>query len=333
MWKLLPILAALFISCSHSAPSKTTAERRLDSAPKPVASVYRINATVIPESLLVRAEIEIDVQNIYRDSINLLWLATAPEKTRRETGQHCKMLTLEMNGQSVQPEAFSGDSSTALIKLPATLKPGERVAISQTIVSTMIASDQWSSLTAQGLLVRNWLPRVVPGFAQADKKMSFTDEPSDFEISITIDSGWFVVAPGELLNDKALLGAMPNNDTILTDVIHRPYQADGFTFSRLPSENGYDTYIYRKRYSRGYDFLVLKGYRLDRANRGDRKIEAYYPAELAKKWQGRLVKQSLSKSNFARYGQDLQPRDPLKLVVIGKKSFRYSSGVWLIKAN
>jgi len=327
------IAALLFCSCITAENHVHAGAERADSAPKTVASVYHISARVIPESLLIRADIDIDVQNIYRDSFNLLWLASAPEKTRRETGQYCKINRLEVNGAPVRSAGFSADSSTALVRLASPLGPGERVAVSQSIVAKMTEADRWAYSDAEGIQFKSWLPRVVLGSGQPDKKLTFVDEPSDFEVSISIDSDWFVVAPGELLNDKALLGAMPNSDTILTDVIHHPYAADGYAFSRLPSENGRDTYEYRKRYNRGYDLLVLNGYLLDRANRGERKIEAYYPVELGKKWQGRLLQQSISKSNFARYSKALQHRDPLKLVVVGKKSTQYGSGVWLIKAK
>lgn len=334
MSKLVPsILLLIFCSCSSAKRDQSQAERPLSDTPKRVASVYRISAFVIPESLLVRAEIEIDVQNIYSDSFDLFWFAAAPENRRREGGQSCRINQLEVNGAPVKSDGFSEDSSTALVKLPLPLAPGQRVAVSFSLDAKMTDNDRWDYSNATGILFRNWLPRVILGSDQVRRPISFVDLPSDFEISVSIDSGWFVVAPGELLNDKSLLGMMPSFDTVMVDVMHNPYVADGYVFSRLPSEQGRDTYVMRRRYNRGYDFLVLRGYILDRGRRGDETVNAYYPQELASKWKYRLIDIGFG-LNRSDQTQGLgASSESTKIVAVGKKSKWYSSGIRLIGAR
>ena len=284
----------------------------------------------------MRAEIEIDVQNIYNDSFSSLVLSPWPREEKKGIikGQSCEIERLALNGTLVQSARYGSDRSVVVVPLPSTLRPQERVAVSMSVVARTAAGNRWTHKSAEAIQFTDWLPRVVLGAGQpVTKRMTFPDHPADFEVSLTIDSGWFVVAPGELLNDKSLIGMMPNFDTVMVDVMHDPYIADGYAFSRLPSVQGRDTYVLRRRYNRGYDFLVLRGYLLDRGRRGDETVNAYYPQELASKWKYRLVDMGFGLNRSDQTGGLSASNESTKVVAVGKKSKWYSSGIRLIGAR
>jgi hypothetical protein len=323
MVKLLtPIMLVLLCSCGSNRKLQPPIERKSAEAPRPVTSVYRITATVIPESLLVRAQVEIDVQNVSADTVTSLTIIQplAVAGKNKSGGRSSRVERLALNGSEIQLDSVSFSSSNIPIPLATPLRHSERAALSLSMVARIDDAGRPTYKYAECLQYSGWLPFVVLGELKPGHAELPAPDPADFEVSLTIDSGWFVVAPGELLNTKALFGVLPNFDTVMVDVIHAPYIADGYTFSRLPSERGRDTYVLRKRYNRGYDFLILKGYLLDRARSGDYSIDAYYPDELRSRWQYRLIDIGVVNLKNRVFVGRLNSSESLKLVFGGKRS-------------
>ncbi len=327
----------LILFCNGCAPTRIpqmSAADRANEAPQPVSSIYHIVADIIPESLLVRARVEIDFQNLTADTLHRLTLIQ-PINVRDkhhtgERGSHIDSMCL--NGAPV-PVAEVADSALIPFSLPSPLKQGERVAVSFSVTARISADSRWWLGRSECVRFVNWLPHITGWGKASGNRPKREAEPADYGIEMTIDSGLLVVASGELLNDKELLGMVPSADSVFVDVIHNPYSADGYVFSRLPARNGKDTYVWRARFIRGFDFLVLGDYLLDRGRKGDLVVESYYPRERALVHQDRVVADGLQSYSQTSAVTGFAPNRPLRLVVAGTRTIWFSSNVQLLSAK
>lgn len=333
---LVPIALLLILCCcGPTRISKPSVSDRLNDAPRPVSSVYHVTADVKPESLLVHAEVDIDFQNLSSDTLRTLALVQPLNigTKRPAKEQYSRIDSLLLDGAPVSVAATFSDSPMIRLVLPSTLKRGERAALSFSLAAKVTTAGRSIYGASECTRFTDWLPRVTGWGTPPTDLLSMQAELADFDVSLTVDSGLFVVAPGELLNDKELLGMIPNVDTIMADVINKPYAADGYVFSRLPSKNGRDTYVWRKRFSRSFNFLALKGYLLDRGRGGNLAVESYYPEELAAVWQYKLVAKGSDYLKSAPLPTGDFSAGPLRLVVAGKRSQWFSSNVQLLSSK
>jgi len=333
---LLPIaLLSFWCCCTPARISKPFVSEPANDAPRPVSSIYHVTADAKPESLLVHAEVDIDFQNLSSDTLRTLALVqslnTGTERPAKV--QFSRIDNLLLDGASVSVAATYSDSPIIRLVLPSPLKRGERAALSFSLVAKVAPAGRSIYGASECTRFADWLPRVTGWSTPPTRQFSMQAGPADFDVSLTVDSGLFVVASGELLNDKELLGMVPNVDTIMADVINKPYAADGYVFSRLPSKNGKDTYVWRDRFNRGFDFLVLNGYLLDRGRKGDFAVESYYPQELAAVWKHQLVAKDLDYLRSAPLPIGALPDRPLRLVIAGERSSRFSSAIQLLSTE
>lgn len=332
----MPIAAAL-IACSCGTPRNATiALAESDSsAPQPVFTNYHVTAVARPESLLVRADVDIDFQNISSDTLRAVWIVQ-PLNNRhdnRAAGQSSHIDSVLIDEAPVSSLLITGNDSLIRIPLPASLNQGERVAVSLKVTARMAESSRSLSDESACVCFSDWLPKVVARPKGPGESGEWLAEPADYDVDITVDSGLLVVAPGDLLNDKQLFGMVPNADSIFIDVLHKPYASDGYTFSRLPSDNGEDTYVWRLRYAQSFDFLVLRNYLLDRARKGRLLIESYYPRAQAEIWQRRVAAKGLKYFKASFSPTSAEQARPLKLVVAGNRSGWFTRDIQLVAAG
>jgi len=116
--------------------------------------------------------------------------------------------------------------------------------------------------------------------------------PADYFVTLIVDSGYLVVAPGELLNDKELLGALPANDTIMPDIMNHPMREGGYTYGRLPATKGRDSYVWLSRSRRDFSLCILHDYLVDRARTGEHSIDVFYPPSQVNLWQKHVAERT-----------------------------------------
>jgi hypothetical protein len=250
MWKQLGAVI-LFFFCLVPA---VRGQHRHDKEPSDRIGVrppvtYAIHALLKPESLLVRAEMEIDYRNTAGSTLADLPLIFSTAGTNSHiVGTIDSVL---VNGEPI-PNLRHDTAVTSSVRLPSPLRPGESTHLLLSFtgaVSTMRVSGSGEPVYC----LSDWYPRIA-GVTSAR-----------CAVALTVDSSFLAAGTGELVNEKEVFGVLPRyRDTILVDPPGHVERLGGLTLGRSAAEGGRRVWIWRSEQSPLFSAAASRDWTFDR---------------------------------------------------------------------
>ena len=279
---------------------------------------YLIRASVVPDSALVRGQVDIQYQNLSSDTIKQLYLDLG--RSSYPAGMKVDFYGTGAGGVPARGKAGSSRAYTIVdsllyraarldeppvmitdsimqLTLPVGIGPGETGELLVLFESRLTKAGRLGVTWDSWFIARRWFPRLAAPEATCDGRPlvvgpTIGNGPARYDVMLKIDSSFTLIAPGELLNEKLHYGTFEQaeSDTVFADVLSHM-----FAFSKkqtyTPSfESGIKDYYFLLPSGFAFPLVVARDVKLDRAYAGDLPVEVYYPENMAGIIQRRVAK-------------------------------------------
>ncbi len=271
---------------------------------------YTMRVHVIPESSLVRTDMELNYVNNTSDTLHELYfrldlnawekgslldrrLLASDDSTvhnlKSTSRGYIHIDSLLAFGIRVDSSDMVYDNSILKIKLPAPVAPGQMVYLLSAFESRLPVE---SSPKKKYWQLDDWYPRICictdSGWV-TDQYLWWNNPPTapaDYNILLSIDTSYEIACAGQLLNEKELYGfpPKPNDDSIFIDVTNRFDRGlDGESY-RPEYKNGLKEYAFTSKDRALFSFVVMPSFKQDRAFVGNSMIEVCYNDRKKTSW-------------------------------------------------
>ena len=284
------------------------------------AITYRVVATVFPDSSLVVGSVEIDYKNNTSDSLTEICLNTGPTglqpgdslplygKGSATCGQYsgedsqtdlCCIDSILYQAARLTVLPVMIDSESIRIGLPSPMPPGDRETLLIAFHLTYAQPDD--TITAQNwYMLGRWFPTVAvhrDGIwytAGSVPRFDVDGQPSQFTVTIDIDSSYTIIAPGELINEKEHYGTFERSkgDTVFVGVLSHLFAYAKDRPYRPQFRNGVKQYVFRLADGNNFPIVITRAAMLDRSYDDDLPVNVWYNLNLKDIWQRRVAKEA-----------------------------------------
>jgi hypothetical protein len=257
---------------------------------------YTIKAEVVPESLLVRGQMELEYRNFSDDTLSEIYFRL--HLNTHSLNGYCRIDSMLYYGVPLTEDNISIDNAYMKISLPSKLAP-EATGFFLIAFESRAASLYASSLDKghdRGHYVAfyRWYPCVCPykdGRWYTDQYIGYdqsTGEYALYNVALQIDSAYSIAHPGQLLNEKEHYGFLPKgvDDTVYVDLVNKHSLDFGGVRYHPEFPSGYKRYFVRARNAIGFSFVVGPQFIRDRTYRDSLTIEVCYGKGEQKVWGG-----------------------------------------------
>ncbi len=283
------VAAAVLTCCAISAAAPSLGDVTPQRPPTLPPVQYTLRASILPESLLVVAEMELQFRNTGNRNLAEICLLLPPPKRAR-----CRIDSVLYRGAPLPDSLTNMNHSTIRISLPGDLPPGETGILLTSFRSWLVTSLS-TPLTGQPLEFHRWFPLMC--VYRQDQwfrgcRTNCGDWQADFNVALEIDSMYSIAHGGELLNEKEHYGLLPRpaGDTVLVDISARHSRDfEGRPFEPQFPDRRKQYYLRAQRLT-GFPFLVSAGFTRDRVYHGDLLIEVCYTARTKDTWRGLVAR-------------------------------------------
>ena len=258
--------------------------------------VYTIKADVVPESLLVRGQMELEYRNFSDDTLSEIYFRL--HLNTHSPDGYCRVDSILYYGAPLTEDEISVDNAIMKISLPGKLAP-EATGFFLIAFESRVAPLHASSLDKghdKGHYVAfyRWYPCVCPykdgrwdtdQYAGRDRS---TGEYARYNVALQIDSAYSIAHPGKLLNEKEHYGLLPKgvDDTVYVDLLNKHSYAFGGVRYHPEFSSGYKRYFVRALNATDFSFVVGPQFIRDRTYRDSLTIEVCYRKEVQEVWAG-----------------------------------------------
>lgn len=265
--------------------------------------VYTIKAEVVPESLLVRGQMELEYRNFSDDTLSEIYFRL--HLNTHQPNGYCRIDSILYYGAPLTEDEISVDNAIMKISLPGKLAP-EATGFFLIAFESMVAPLHASSLDeghneSHYVTFYRWYPCVCPykdGRWDTDQYVGrdrSTGEYARYNVALQIDSAYSIAHPGKLLNEKEHYGLLPKgvDDTVYVDLVNKHSFAFGGVRYHPEFPSGHKQYFIRARNATGFSFVVGPQFIRDRTYRDSLTIEICYGKEVQKVWAGFAARSAL----------------------------------------
>jgi len=263
--------------------------------------VYTIRMRVLPDSLLVRAEMEIQYTNDSPDTLSDIYFQlglnafqsgsymdkrllqvedSALFKLPDSQRGYCKIDSILYLGEPLKDSQLVYDNTILRVKLPQPIPPQKKGFFLIAFESRLPRQKSSKSLFLE---FNRWYPRICPfykgqwyrhqylGWGQYDGAYA------NYNIALKIDSSYRIYFPGKMLNEKERLGWITGikKDSIYCDIIPSLTKPNNIP-STATSIKDTSYYYMEAKQMTDFPFVVSKYHKLDRAFLNDVTIDVYY---------------------------------------------------------
>ena len=281
-------LVLVAVACARSQDSHDHGGQTHDRSPTGVLhTIYRIDATIVPDSALVRGMVDISFTNRTGDTLSeiLFRLGT-------EAGARCVLDSILMFGAPVPADGKRREGEVLHIDVPMGLPPGERISFLTTY--TCYLEERGSGpLPADGSLLEFWYPEICAytdvsrPCPQPGLFSSMSHPLIRYQAVLRIDSAWTLVFPGRLINEKEHFGLIrePDSGEVFIDITRRHSRKPLGEPYRPVFEAGIKTYTVSAS-GHGLPLVPLGDPAFDRAQAAGVVITCVYDRSAAELWSG-----------------------------------------------
>lgn len=262
--------------------------------------VYTIRADVVPESLLVRGDMELEYRNFSDDTLSEIHFRL--DLNAHPPDDYCRIDSILYYGAPLGEDEISVDDAFMKVLLPSRLAPGATGFFLIAFQSRLAPRPPLASSTGGHVRFSRWYPRICPykdGRWHHDRYRGHgrsAGEYARYNVALQIDSAYSIVHPGELLNEKEHYGLLPKRagDTVYVDLMHR--HSRGFGEARYYPEfpSSFKRYFVRARNATDFSFVVGPEFIRDRTYRDSLTIEVCYHNEAGKVWAGFVARSTVN---------------------------------------
>jgi len=265
--------------------------------------VYTIKADVVPESLLVRGQMELEYRNFSKDTLSEIYFRL--DLNAYQPNGSCRIDSMLYYGAPLTGDEISVDNAIMKISLPSKLAPEATGFFLITFESRVAPLHAYSSNESHDkghyVAFYRWYPRVCPykdGRWYIDQHVGCDQSPGEYaryNVALQIDSAYSIAHPGELLNEKEHYGLLPKGvgDTVYIDLVNKHSFAFGGVRYHPEFPSGYKRYFVRARNATDFSFVVAPQFIRDRTYRDSLIIEVCYGKEVQKVWAGFAARSAL----------------------------------------
>ena len=265
--------------------------------------VYTIKADVVPESLLVRGQMELKYRNFSDDTLSEIYFRL--DLNAYQQNGYCRIDSMLYYGASLTEDEISVDNAIMKISLPSKLAPKATgfflIAFESRVAPLHMSSSDKVHDEGHYVAFSRWYPRVCPykdGRWYIDQHVGCDQSPGEYaryNVVLQIDSAYSIAHPGELLNEKEHYGLLPKGvgDTVYIDVVNKHSLAFGGVRYHPEFPSGYKRYFIRARNATDFSYVVGPQFIRDRTYRDSLTIEVCYGKEVQKVWVGFVARSAL----------------------------------------
>jgi len=272
---------------------------------------YTIRAEIIPESLLVKGMIEVEIKNHYKNSLtDVLFHLDCPGFLGKQIESHEKSHmffdSILYYGAPVSSDAIEFDGTNMLVTLPHVLNPDQKGFFLMSF-TTKIDEENVVEGDAFFLKLSGWYPRVAyrsghrTWFKQTDPMQSLRgEEYSRHYIGLKIDSAYSLAYSGKLNNEKEHYGLIPKQQPGEVRVdLKENYSKDLYDNKYIPVfEDGYKYYYINQPIAETYTAVVRKNQIHDRSLTDNVTIDVFYSEDDRELWQGTIANLAMEIINW-----------------------------------
>jgi len=265
--------------------------------------VYTIKADVVPESLLVRGQMELECRNFSDDTLSEIYFRL--DLNAYQPNGYCRIDSMLYYGAPLTEDEISVDNVIMKVSLPGNLAPEATgfflIAFESRVAPLHASSSDESHDKGHYLAFSRWYPCVCPykdGRWYIDQHAGCNQSPGEYaryNVALQIDSAYSIAHPGELLNEKEHYGLLPKGvgDTVYIDLVNKHSFAFGGVRYHPEFPSGYKRYFVRTRNATDFSFVVGPQFIRDRTYRDSLTIEVCYGKEVQKVWAGFVARSAL----------------------------------------
>ncbi len=266
--------------------------------------VYTIKADVVPESLLVRGQMELEYRNFSDDTLSEIYFRL--HLNTHSPNGYCRIDSMLYYGAPLTEDEISFDNAIMKISLPSKLAP-EATGFFLIAFESRVAPLHASSLDeghdeSHYVTFYRWYPCVCPykdGRWDTDQYVGrdrSTGEYARYNVALQIDSAYSIAHPGKLLNEKEHYGLLPKgvDDTFYVDLVNKHSFAFGGVRYHPEFPSGYKRYYIRAQNVTDFSFVVGSQFIRDRTYSNNLTIEVCYGKEVQKLWAEFVALSTLS---------------------------------------
>jgi len=265
--------------------------------------VYTIKADVVPESLLVKGQMELEYRNFSKDTLSEIYFRL--DLNAYQPNGYCRIDSMLYYGAPLTEDEISVDNAIMKISLPSKLAPEATgfflISFESRVAPLHASSSDEGHDESYNVTFSRWYPCVCPykdgrwytnQYVGCDRS---TGEYARYNVVLQIDSAYSIAHPGELLNEKEHYGLLPKEvgDTVYIDIINKHSFAFGGVRYHPEFPSGYKRYFIRARNATDFSFVVSPQFIRDRTYRDSLTIEVCYGKEVQKVWAGFVARSAL----------------------------------------
>ncbi len=263
---------------------------------------YAIEATIVPESLMVRGKVELHFRNLSGDTLREVYLDLGANsypvgemphlvslaydslhaaRLRQLPHGYCRIDTLLYNVARLREKPLMLDSSLMKVFLPNPLLPGEEGLF--IIVFETRLKDKNACAGNKPFVFNRWHPYIClyqngRWFLGKDPLNDFRySDYSLFRVVLKVDSAYDLVGSGHFINEKEHYGFLPRvgEGEVGIDILNRPDSLNDPGFYKLVFEKGYKEYHWRTQGVTTFPFVLSSKVKLDRINIEMTQVDLY----------------------------------------------------------
>jgi hypothetical protein len=234
---------------------------------------------VVPESSLVRGQIELEYRNFSEDTLSQIHFTLK---------EYCRIDSILYYGAPLSENEISVDNTIMKVKLPVKLAPEATGFFLMAFESNLATLPVFLSDEGHSVTFNNWYPHICiykNGRWYDNQSLS---EYADYNVSLEIDSTYSIAHPGELRNEKEHYGLQPQaiDDIVYVDILNKHSFAFGGVRYHPTFPDGVKQYSIRARYVTDFPFFVTREFLRDRTFVDDLVIEVCYNQKTKHTWTG-----------------------------------------------
>ncbi len=295
-WRSFVGAGLVIVTIASSTLSQSPAPEHRINPPHVPKITYKIRADVVPESLLVRGQMELEYHNLSDDTLSEAYFYL-DMNAHRPLG-YCLIDSILYYGAPLSEDEVAVDKSLMKVSLPVKLTPQATGFFLIAFESGVAPLHLPSFDKRDHIEFSNWYPCVCPyqdGRWYSDSSLSRTGEYALYNVALRIDSSYSIAHSGRLLNEKELYGLLPRgtDDTMYIDIVNKHSFTPGGVRYHPEFPSGYKRYFIRAQNATGFSFVVGPEFSRDRSYRNGLTIEVCYDKKAQKIWEGFVARSSV----------------------------------------
>lgn len=327
---------ALGSACAIIASTSLSQHRTPEHAAVPLhipKVVYTIRATVVPESSLVRGQMELEYRNFSDDTLSEIYFRL--DLNAYQPNSYCRIDSILYYGAPLTENEIAVDNTIMKVSLPVKLAPEATgfflIAFESKVASLYVStSDEGHDEghdEGRYVTFSNWYPRVC---TYKDSRWyndqylgcnQSAGEYAHYNVALEVDSSYSIAHPGELLNEKEHYGLLPKgvDDTIYIDLLNKHSFAFGGVKYKPTFPSGLKRYFIRAQAATNFSFVASREFIRDRTYVGSLTIEVCYSKDAENIWAGFVAR---SAADLVRQFEKWLGRFPYNnLVLVAGETF------------